>query len=96
MSGDPKVQIAVVWRRWGFADFSNSGVDFVAAGELEDFVDICGPNSSAGQDLDSACGLLPQSPQHGSSGKGGVAAAAGQYGLESEVDELVESEWKVA
>ena len=96
MSGDPKVQIAVIWRRWGFADFPNSGVDFVAAGELPDFVDICGPNSSAGQDLDSAFGLLPQSPQDGSSGQGGLAASAGQYGLEAEVDELCECEREVA
>ena len=88
LSGDAEVEAAVVRCWWWFDDFADCGVYFGAAGELQDGGDISGSNAACGQDLDFAGGLLIECLQYGGSGECGLAATAGEYGLEAELDDL--------
>gem|GEM_PF-4854348 len=88
VSGNAEVEAAMVRCCCWFDDFADCGVYFGAAGELQDGGDISGSNASCGQDLDFAGGLLVECLQYGGSGECGLAATAGEYGLEAEFDDL--------
>jgi hypothetical protein len=88
LAGDSEMQSAVVSSGAGFCDFADCGMDFGAAGELQDCGHIGCADASGGQDLNAAGDLLLQLLQHGRSLQRGAAAATGEHGLEAEVDEL--------
>ncbi|MFN5974240.1 MAG: hypothetical protein ACK48U_07330, partial [Planctomyces sp.] len=53
LAGDSEMQSAVVSSGAGFCDFADSGMDFGAAGELQDCGHIGCADASGGQDLNA-------------------------------------------